>query len=64
MPHYAGIKAIKVLSDPDAVNELLDDFWELLEIYKTDCGIMFILGCRFPESFGEFLNNYSFEGTA
>ncbi len=63
MSHYSGIREIKVLSDPDAVNELLDDFWELLEFYKAECGIMFVLGRNFSESFRDFLSNYAREGT-
>ena len=63
MARYSSIKEIKVLSDPDRVNELLKDWWELLEIYKSEDGIMFILGRSFYKSIGEFRCAYSGEGT-
>ena len=63
MVRYSSIKEIKVLSDPDRVNELLKDWWELLELYKTEDGIMFVLGRSFYKSIGEFYGDYAFEGT-
>ena len=63
MARYSSIKEIKVLSDPDRVNELLKDWWELLELYKTEDGIMFVLGRSFYKSIGEFRGAYACEGT-
>ena len=53
MADYSAIKEVKVLSDTDKVNMLLDDWWELLEIYKGEYGILFVLGRSFVESFAE-----------
>ena len=63
MVRYSSIKEIKVLGDPDKVNELLKDWWELLEIYKYEDGIMFVLGRSFYQSIGEFRGDYGYEGT-
>lgn len=55
MRNFSSVKEIKVLSDPTEVNKLLKDWWELLEIYKTeDFRIMFVLGRSFYKSIGEF----------
>ena len=64
MKQYSGIREIKVLSDPDRVNELLADCWELLEIYKTEDGVMFVVGRDFYKSFGELCPYFAYEGTA
>ena len=63
MARYSSIKEIKVISDPDRVNELLKDWWELLELYKYEDGIMFVLGRSFYKSIDEFRGDYAFEGT-
>lgn len=63
MADYSSIKEIKVLSDPDRVNELLKDWWELLELYKTEDGIMFVLGRSFYKSIGEFRGDYGYKRT-
>ena len=63
MARYSSIKEIKVLSDPDRVNELLKDWWELLELYKNEDRIMFVLGRSFYESIGEFRCAYAGKGT-
>ncbi len=63
MSSYSSIQEIKVISDPDRVNQLLKDWWELLELYKIEDGIMFVLGRRFYESFGDLRSDYVYEGT-
>ncbi|MBR1658119.1 MAG: hypothetical protein IJ697_06610 [Synergistaceae bacterium] len=64
MSSYSGIKEVKVLSNTDKVNTLLDDWWELLEFYKGEYGILFVLGRSFVESsFAEFEDDYPYEGT-
>ena len=64
MADYLHIKEVKILSDTDKVNMLLDDWWELLEIYKGEYGILFVLGRSFVESsFAEFEDDYPYEGT-
>ena len=63
MADYSNIKEIKVLSDPDRVNELLKDWWELLELYKNEDGIMFVLGRSFYKSIDDLRCNYAGEGT-
>lgn len=61
--NYSGIKEIKVLDNVDEVNELLEDWWELLELFKKDDSIMFVLGRRFYQSLEELRSNYNGEGT-
>jgi len=61
MPRYSDIKEIKVLSDPDRVNDLLKDWWKLLELYKIEDGIMFVLGRDFYESLAEFTEEGFYE---
>lgn len=63
MSRYANIREIKVIDDPNDVNELLRDWWELLEIYKGEDGIVFILGRNHYNSIQEFLDCYGSEGT-
>ena len=63
MSNYSGIKEIKVLDNVGEVNKLLQDWWELLELFKKDDSIMFILGRRFYQSLEELRSNYNGEGT-
>ena len=63
MSTYSDVKEIKVLDDSDAVNDLLRDGWELLEIFKSEHSIMFVLGRRFYKSIEELRCNYRGEGT-
>ena len=63
MSTYSDVKEIKVLDDPDAVNDLLSDWWELLEIAKNEHGLMFVLGRKFYNSMEELRCDYKGEGT-
>ena len=63
MSNYSDIKEIKVLDNVGEVNKLLQDWWELLELFKKDDSIMFVLGRRFYQSLEELRSNYNGEGT-
>ena len=63
MSIYSDIKEIKVLDNTDEVNELLKDWWELLELYKKEGSIMFVLGRRFYQPIAELRSGYNGEGT-
>lgn len=60
---YSDIKEIKVLDNANEVNELLGDWWELLELFKHEGRIMYVLGRRFYRSIEELRSNYNGEGT-
>lgn len=63
MSTYSDIKEIKVLDNANDVNELLGDWWELLELFKHEGRIMYVLGRRFYQSVEELRSNYNGEGT-
>ena len=62
MSDYSDVKEIKVLDNADEANELLKDWWELLELFKNEGSIMFVLGRRFYQSIEELRSAYSAKG--
>ena len=63
MSDYSGIKEIEVVENFREVNRLLKNGWELLEIFKNEADVMFVLGRRFYESIEELRSDYGSEGT-
>ena len=63
MSDYLGIKEIQVSENFREVNRLLKNGWELLEIFKNEDDIMFVLGRRFYSSIEELRSDYGSEGT-
>ena len=62
MSDYSDVKEIKVLDNADEANELLKDWWELLELFKNEGSIMSVLGRRFYQSIEELRSGYSAKG--
>ena len=62
MIHCSDIKEIKVLANPDEVNELLrarNEYWKLVDVQRSECGFLFLLG----QTYGNPLEEYKHEGT-
>lgn len=59
---YSSIREIKILDNPDEVNKLLKEWWELLELYKNEYGIMFVLGRNSYKPIEDLRDDYQCEG--
>ena len=62
MVHYSDIRKIKVLTNPDEVNELLhakNECRELVDVQKLENGFLFLLG----QTYSDPLEEYNHEGT-
>lgn len=47
MKDFQSITQVKVTGNSDEVNRLLEDFWQLLDVFHNDEGdLFFVLGSR------------------